>query len=593
MGVVNNQGLMLVKELLKRLWINISDKRKRQLFVLIVLMFIVSVAEIVSIGAVIPFLAALSNPESITQNIVVQNFTGYIGLNKIPDLLLLFTVIFIIAALVSGALRILLLWSQTRLAHAIGADLSYQIFERTLYQPYIIHVNRNSSEVIAGVSAKADQVVSGAVMPLLVITSSFVMLFMVLIALIAIDPMMALTIMFSFVLIYSVFVVLTKKKLYENSLHITKKTNLVIKVLQEGLGGIRDILIDGLQPLFCKTYQSADLIRRRAIASNVFMGQSPRYIVEPLGITMIASVAYYHAGSDSGLLGTLPLLGAIAIGVQRMLPVMQQGYGAWSSIRGAQEILQDALVLLEQPISKSIKVPDCDAVKFQNSITLESLSYRYADDMQWVLKDLQLEIKKGDVIGLIGSTGCGKSTILDVVMGLLTPTKGKLIVDGVEIRNSNVCGWQSHISHIPQNIFLSDTTVAENIAFGVPKRSIDPVRVREVAKIAQIDDVILKLEKQYDTMIGERGIRLSGGQRQRIGIARALYKESDILVLDEATSALDNTTEIAVMNAINNFSSAMTVLIVAHRISSLKNCDYIIELDGGDIKRIVPYSEIK
>jgi len=593
MGVVNNQGLMLVKELLKRLWINISDKRKRQLFVLIVLMFIVSVAEIVSIGAVIPFLAALSNPESITQNIVVQNFTGYIGLNKIPDLLLLFTVIFIIAALVSGALRILLLWSQTRLAHAIGADLSYQIFERTLYQPYIIHVNRNSSEVIAGVSAKADQVVSGAVMPLLVITSSFVMLFMVLIALIAIDPMMALTIMFSFVLIYSVFVVLTKKKLYENSLHITKKTNLVIKVLQEGLGGIRDILIDGLQPLFCKTYQSADLIRRRAIASNVFMGQSPRYIVEPLGITMIASVAYYHAGSDSGLLGTLPLLGAIAIGVQRMLPVMQQGYGAWSSIRGAQEILQDALVLLEQPISKSIKVPDCDAVKFQNSITLESLSYRYADDMQWVLKDLQLEIKKGDVIGLIGSTGCGKSTILDVVMGLLTPTKGKLIVDGVEIRNSNVCGWQSHISHIPQNIFLSDTTVVENIAFGVPKRSIDPVRVREVAKIAQIDDVILKLEKQYDTMIGERGIRLSGGQRQRIGVARALYKESDILVLDEATSALDNTTEVAVMNAINNFSSAMTVLIVAHRISSLKNCDYIIELDGGNIKRIVPYLEIK
>ena len=593
MGVVNNQGLMLVKELLKRLWINISDKRKRQLFVLIVLMFIVSIAEVVSIGAVIPFLAALSNPESITQNIVVQNFTGYIGLNKIPDLLLLFTVIFIIAALVSGALRILLLWSQTRRAHAIGADLSYQIFERTLYQPYIIHVNRNSSEVIAGVSAKADQVVSGAVMPLLVITSSFVMLFMVLIALIAIDPMMALTIMFSFVLIYSVFVVLTKKKLYENSLHITKKTNLVIKVLQEGLGGIRDILIDGLQPLFCKTYQSADLIRRRAIASNVFMGQSPRYIVEPLGITMIASVAYYHAGSDSGLLGTLPLLGAIAIGVQRMLPVMQQGYGAWSSIRGAQEILQDALVLLEQPISKSIKIPDCDAVKFQNSITLESLSYRYADDMQWVLKDLQLEIKKGDVIGLIGSTGCGKSTILDVVMGLLTPTKGKLIVDGVEIRNSNVCGWQSHISHIPQNIFLSDTTVVENIAFGVPKRSIDPVRVREVAKIAQIDDVILKLEKQYDTMIGERGIRLSGGQRQRIGIARALYKESDILVLDEATSALDNTTEVAVMNAINNFSSAMTVLIVAHRISSLKNCDYIIELDGGNIKRIVPYLEIK
>ena len=593
MGVVNNQGLMLVKELLKRLWINISDKRKRQLFVLIVLMFIVSVAEIVSIGAVIPFLAALSNPESITQNIVVQNFTGYIGLNKIPDLLLLFTVIFIFAAVVSGALLFLLLWSQPRLAHAIGADLSYQIFERTLYQPYIIHVNRNSSEVIAGVSAKADQVVSGAVMPLLVITSSFVMLFMVLIALIAIDPMMALTIMFSFVLIYSVFVVLTKKKLYENSLHITKKTNLVIKVLQEGLGGIRDILIDGLQPLFCKTYQSADLIRRRAIASNVFMGQSPRYIVEPLGITMIASVAYYHAGSDSGLLGTLPLLGAIAIGVQRMLPVMQQGYGAWSSIRGAQEILQDALVLLEQPISKSIKIPDCDAVKFQNSITLESLSYRYADDMQWVLKDLQLEIKKGDVIGLIGSTGCGKSTILDIVMGLLTPTKGKLIVDGVEIRNSNVCGWQSHISHIPQNIFLSDTTVAENIAFGVPKRSIDPVRVREVAKIAQIDDVILKLEKQYDTMIGERGIRLSGGQRQRIGIARALYKESDILVLDEATSALDNTTEVAVMNAINNFSSAMTVLIVAHRISSLKNCDYIIELDGGNIKRIVPYLEIK
>ena len=555
-------------------------------------MLLTSVAEVMSIGAVLPFLGVLASPEAVFQHELALPLIQLLALTEPEQLMLPLTVAFSVAALVSGLMRILLLWGQTRLAHAIGADMSYQIYQRTLYQPYSVHVARNSSEVIAGISTKANQVVQQTILPGLIICSSLIMLVMILFTLIIIDPYIAAGAVTGFVLIYGSFIWITKSRLIKNSQEISLKTNIVLKVLQEGLGGIRDVLIDGTQSTYCKAFRSADLPLRRAYANNQIMGQSPRYGVESLGMVLIAVLAYSLGSAKGGLTEVLPVLGALAVGAQRMLPILQQAYWAWSQIRGTQSVLQDALELIEQPLPKYLEVNKIEEVLFQKNIILKGLGFRYSANAPWILKDVSLKIPKGSRFGFIGTTGSGKSTLLDIIMGLLNPSEGSLTVDGIEISDQNQRGWQSHIAHIPQSIYLSDASIIENIAFGVPKEKIDCKRAQYAAQQAQIAKTIESWADEYNTMVGERGVRLSGGQRQRIGVARALYKQADVIILDEATSALDNKTENALMKAVDNIDGDITVLIVAHRVSTLKNCDQIVEIEKGIIKWCGSYTEL-
>ena len=567
--------------LLKRLWQQINAKRKKQLGLIMVIMLMASVAELVSIGAVIPFLGVLANPEVVFQYEGLQYFINYFGITDSSQLLLPFTVMFSIAAVLAALTRIILLWSQAVLAHAIGADFSYQIYKHTLYQSYSTHIVRNSSEVIATISTKTDQVVSQTLLPVLNILSSIIMLSMILMMLIAIHPVITMSAMAGFAFIYSVIILSTKKKLLLNSNTISQNTSITVKFLQEGLGGIRDILIDGTQATYSRAFQAVDVARRRALVNNRIIAQSPRYGIESLGMVLIAWLAFSLSDTETGLISALPIIGALALGAQRMLPMLQNIYGSLSSIRGGQGILQDSLVLLEQSLPKYANKLTSETILFQKVIQLNNLGFRYQKNTPLVLSEINLEIPKGSIIGFIGTTGSGKSTLLDIIMALLHPSTGSLEVDGVEINTNNYRGWQSHIAHIPQNIYLSDATIAENIAFGLPKDKIDYQRVVSVAQKAQIDETIQSWKQQYDTVVGERGVRLSGGQRQRIGIARALYKKADVLIFDEATSALDNSTEKAVMDAIDEISKDVTILIVAHRLSTLKNCDLIVELENG------------
>ena len=577
-------GEQLVIQLIKRLWQQINSKRKKQLGLTVVLMLMASVAEIISIGAVVPFLGALANPDVIFQHERAQYFINYFGITNSSQLLLPFTLIFSIAAILAGLTRIILLMSQTRLAAAIGADFSYKIYEHALYQPYSSHIAQNSSEVIATISTKTDQVVGQTLLPVLAILSSFIMMSMILMILIAINPLMTIIAMVGFAFIYSILVLATKKKLHLNSHVVSQNTTKMIKFLQEGLGGIRDILIDGTQATYSRAFRSVDGVRRRGLANNQIMAQGPRYGVEALGMVLIASLAFYFSETESGILGALPMLGALAVGAQRMIPMLQHIYGSLSAIRGSQAVLESSLTFLERSIPEYAKKLREENILFQKEIVLNNLGFRYQKNTPWVLSEINLKIPKGSRIGFIGTTGSGKSTLLDIIMALLQPSKGSLKVDGVEINVNNYRAWQSHIAHIPQTIYLSDTTIAENIAFGLTKDQIDYKRVVNMAQKAKIDETIQSWDQQYDTVVGERGIRLSGGQRQRIGIARALYKKADVLIFDEATSALDTVTEKAVMDAIDEISKDVTILIVAHRLSTLKNCDWVVELDSGKIK---------
>jgi ABC-type multidrug transport system fused ATPase/permease subunit len=535
---------------ISRLWDHLSPRRRNQLFVLVLLMMIASIAEVVSIGAALPFLGVLTSPEKIFAHEFVQPFVALLQLKSAQELLLPFTLVFVMAAIFAGLARITLLWAQTRLSMAIGADFSVQVYERTLYQPYSLHVSRNSSEILAG-SQKAKDLVGSIIQPTILVLSSLVMLVAVVATLIVIQPVIALAAFSGFGLIYAVIIFITKRRIAKNSRTIAAEQGRVTKAIQEGLGGIRDVLIAGLAYILT--------------AAN---------------------------GAAGEVTNAIPILGALALGAQRLLPILQQIYSAYITIKGNQASTQDALELLAQPMPMQAYAKRVRPLALNTDITLKDLGFRYTPQGPWVLRHLNLQIPKGSRVGFVGVTGSGKSTLLDIVMGLLTPTEGALLVDNTAVNPQNTRSWQIHISHVPQAIFLSDTSIAENIAFGVPPDLIDMQRVKQAAEQAQISQTIEGWSAGFDTLVGERGVRLSGGQRQRIGIARALYKRANVIIFDEATSALDSDTEAAVMCSLETLGADITVLIIAHRLTTLKGCNLIVELTNGAVEVSSDYEHL-
>lgn len=577
---------------LQNLWQHIAPRRKVQFGFLFILILAASVAEIVSIGAVLPFLATLTEPERVFKLALAQPFIRIFNLTEPSQLLLPLTIAFGSAALLAGIMRLLLLWASTRLSFATGADLSYDIYQRTLYQDYEVHIGRNSSLIVDGILNKPSIVIYEIVMPVLNFVSSLIMLVVILIGLIFVDPATALISFAGFGLIYVVVVLISRNRLFINSQAISRESINVIKSLQEGLGGIRDVLIDGSQKTYLNIFKGSDAQLRRAQGDNAFITAGPRFAIEALGMLLIAVLAFLLSQQMDGFAKAIPILGAFALGAQRLFPNLQQVYSSWAKIKGGQASLADALTLLNQPMPTVDHSLPTQKMPFADAIHLDHLSFRYSKEAPWVLKNLNLTIPKGSRIGFVGTTGCGKSTLLDIVMGLLKPAQGSLKIDGTEITIANRQSWQACIAHVPQTIFLSDNTIAENIAFGIPKDQIDYQRVKQAAQQAQVAHIIEAWPEQYHALVGERGVRLSGGQRQRIGIARALYKEADVIIFDEATSALDNETEESVIKAIESLKKDITILMIAHRLTTLRNCTQIIELDNQTISKTITYDQL-
>lgn len=580
-----------IASLLIRLWHHNSKRRQRQFIGMVALTFVSAFAEVISLGAVLPFLGILTAPERVFDYAPVAKMAQAWGVTSANQLVLPLTLGFATAAVVAAAIRMLLLAVSTRLAFASASDLSIEIYRRTLYQPYKVHLARNSSEIISGVTSK----VGGAINVLnqfLTLISSVVLLIFITIALIAIDPLVAVVAIAGFSLCYGLITWVSRRKLHRNSQRIAYEETQVVKALQEGLGGIRDVLLDGAQPTYCNIYRKAEQPLRRAQSNNAFISQSPRYAMEALGMVLIATLAYSLSLRDGGMATALPVLGALALGAQRLLPALQQGYSAWANIVGSQASLADVLALLDQPLPTDILQPVPALLPFKVAIRFESVNFRYAAGAAQVLNNLNLTVPVGARVGFVGSTGSGKSTALDLLMGLIEPTEGRLLVDDQTVSGERLRAWQRTIAHVPQSVYLADASLAENIAFGVPRGEIDMDRVRHAASQAQIAEFIENSQEGYDALVGERGVRLSGGQRQRIGIARALYKQASILVFDEATSALDNATEQSVMDAIEGLNRSLTILIIAHRLSTVRRCDTIVELQHGEIVAQGTYEQL-
>lgn len=567
---------------LRRLWLHLAPRRKRQFVMLLLLVLVSAMAEMVSLGAVVPFLGALIAPEQLFKHASIASAARSLGIASPDALILPLTVTFILAAMGAAAVRMLLLWTTTRLSYATGADLSFDMYRRTLFLPYQAHLQRNSSEVISTITRKVD----GAVIVLymtLALVSSAILLVSVLAVLLAVNVAVALAAVGGFGGCYFLISRYFRARLARNARAVSEQQTQVIKALQEGLGGIRDVLLDGTQPYYCDIYRRADVPLRNAMGDNIFIAGSPRFAMEALGMVFIAILAYTLHRADGGAAAALPILGVLALGAQRLLPVLQQGFNSWVNIAGYHASLVDVLEFLDQPLPKEAFEPAPPMLAFEDAIEFDRVRFRYAAEGPWVLDNLSLTIRKGTKVGFVGGTGSGKSTTLDLLMGLLDPVEGRILVDRMPLAGTSKRSWQQVIAHVPQAIYLADATIAENIAFGVERSDIDMDRVRMAAKQACIAEFIENNPEGYNAKVGERGVRLSGGQRQRVGIARALYKRATVLVFDEATSALDNTTEQEVMSAIASLDRNLTVLIIAHRLSTVRPCDLIVELGGGKI----------
>ena len=567
------------------LWSHLNSKRKKQVISLLFLMVFATISEVFTIGAIIPFLSVITNPDRIFSLPLLQKYIEFLDITEASQLVGPATIIFILSAITSGAIRLTLAWAQTGLCFAIGSEFSISVFRNILFQSYSVQINRNSSEVISGITAKINTVIYGFLMPTLATISSIFILSALIGVLFIIEPTATGYVLLVFSSFYLSIIFFTRKKIKQISETISHEQSKSIKLIQEGLGGIRDVLLDNSQKVFISGYTRSDRSLRRAQSDITIISSVPRHVLEAFALVALGVLVGYLAidKGGQGFINYLPTLGAIGLASQRVLPLMQQIFANWAQILGSTNSLRDVVDLLQMPPSSGLATRSTEPMIFQRAITLNNVSYRYSVNRLRVLEKVNLSIPKGAIIGIIGKTGSGKSTLVDLLTSLLSPTQGGLYVDGALIDNDNRSSWQANIAHVPQTIFISDSTITENIAFGISPNEINMDKVREVAQVAQLNDLVQTLPQGYATTLGEAGVALSGGQRQRIGIARALYKSANVLILDEATSALDEHTEALVMEALCQYVQNVTLIIISHREFSLRRCNEIFIIKNEQV----------
>ena len=572
------------------LWSFLSAKRRRHFWLTMAVMLLGAVAELATIGAVIPFLALISNPEGAADVPGLGLLIELLGRPDHANLVLFATLLLVGAAIFAAAIRLWLTWASLKFVLALSHEIGIEVFARMMRQPYSFHVTRNTSELLAGIE-KVTTAVWGVLMPLMQGLTAGVIALAIITLLFLIDPLTATVAAAAMSLCYVAVTIAVRRLLHRNSVRLSRSSVGRIQTVQEGLGGIRDVLLEQSQELFEGKFRRMDYEYRRALVINNFVNLAPRYIVEATGIVLIAVLALFLSWQAGGIAVAIPVLGSLALGAQRLLPLLQQAYIGWSSLAGNRQMLFDVIGLMQTPVVSSEPRDRSKSIEFfKKDLALQNVSFQY-QSREYALADINLTIPKGARIGFIGETGSGKSTLLDLIMGLLEPTSGRILIDGNPLTDKNRANWQAQIAHVPQAIYLSDSSIAANIAFGEAEDELDMDRVRSVARMAHIDSFIMELEQGYDTPVGERGVRLSGGQRQRIGLARALYKRSSVLILDEATSALDDATEAAIMQSIFSLGTDLTILMIAHRTSTLVGCERIVRLDSGRIVEVGTYEE--
>ncbi len=592
--ILLNNSFIRKSFLSEALWLikSIKKKRRIQLFKLILLMMACAFFEVLAISLVVPFLGLLIDPAKINDFSVLNYIFNFINISN-PILLIGFSIILV--NIINLYLRLLNIRKANQMAARIGTDMCINLFKVSINQPYERHIEMNSSYLITAVTQDIGRMVISLSLILQMITGLMISI-LIMFSLIIINYKIALLSFLGFGTSYFLVANFARSRLSKNSQIIADSSNKQVKLIQEVLGSIKEILLYQNQYKYIKDQLNLDYEIRQLIANNVFLSSFPKFVLETIGIILISIFGIILSFEAERNIEIISTLGVFALSAQRLLPSMQQIYLGWSSFKGNKAHIKRVRYLISREALDFEGFADKDVYKFTNEIKFNNVTFNYYKKDKQIFKDINFSIKKGEKIRLIGRTGAGKSTLVDLIMGLLVPLKGDIMVDSLKInKKSNfnkLLKWQREIAYVPQNIFLKDASFTENIAFGIDKKNIDFEKVQKSAEKALIIDFIMNTSKGFQTKVGERGVLLSGGQAQRIALARAFYRDSQILIFDEATSALDIATEEKVTNSIFDAGKEITLIMIAHRLSTLENCDRILFLDNNKLLE-VSYNDAK
>ena len=567
---------------LKQLWQILSPLDKRKVIYVFILVMGMAFIESAGVISIMPFLAVLSNPNVVESNSYLKQLYDFTGAANKQNFILYLGFLSLFVVMCSTVFKIVTQYAVNRFASLQRHYFSTRLLKTYLQQNYEFFIQRNSATLVKNILSEVDQLIWTMILPALTLMSYGVVLLSMVGILLLYDPLMAIATAFVLGLFYASIYMLVRKKLTQIGQEFTQANKERYQTCQEALAGIKDVMINNAEHGYIKQFEESSRVFARHIATRETLGQVPLNVIETVGYGCLIGLAMLLVVSGKEVSHILPVLGLYGFAAYRMLPAAQNMYRAISQIKFSEQVLSvlKPEFALEKDELKHIEKDSTQYLKFENSIRLENISFAYPNRMESpILNNFSLEVKKNASLGIVGKSGSGKSTLMDIILGLLFPQQGKVYIDDVELTADNITQWRDLVGYVPQNIYLADKSIAENIAFGVAKIDIDLKRVEFVARQAQIDDFIQsQLPLGYHTLVGERGVMLSGGQRQRIGIARALYKNPQVLFMDEATSALDTETEQAVNEAIQNLNGKMTMVIIAHRESAVAQCNQILKL---------------
>ena len=565
------------------LYSHIRKERKKQIIFLVILMLFSAFAEVINLTIIIPFITLLSDHEKLWDILLIKDIAEFFNISSTLDLITLITIIFIFSIVISATIRLITLFFSNRLSAAIGSDLSCSGFAKIINQPYEKHLNETSSEIIVALTGSINKTVNYIRYCLQLLTSILIILGLS-ISIFLIDKKIFLISITLISSTYLIIMLLTKQKLDKYSKKIKTGSIKLIQSTQESLGSIINIKLDNTNENFIYRYKSIEIPLRKKIANSNFLSQFPKYLLEAIFISLLIIFSYISSIQNDDI-NVIQKVGILAFAAQKILPEFQKVFASWAQMRANKASAKQVIEVMNRPSNKITIYGNLRSYKPKNSISFQNVSYAYPNQTS-TIKNINFDISIGEKIGIKGKTGSGKSTFLNLFMGILRPSSGELLIDNINPFSQNddllfLSRFQLSISYVPQNFFIIDGSLIDNVAYGINPKDYNIEKAVWALEVSQLKDLIDKSSSGFNLQVGERGINLSGGQKQRLIIARALYKQPDILILDEATSALDEITESKVLAELKKLST--TNLFVSHRLSNLKSCDRVIQINNGRI----------
>tara|TARA_A100001011_G_scaffold272949_1_gene282273 strand:- start:25132 stop:26916 length:1785 start_codon:yes stop_codon:yes gene_type:complete len=582
-------------EIFKKFISLLTPHERFRAFLLLIMIMIMAIIDMIGVASILPFIAVLSNPNIIETNNIISSmykFSHNFGVENSQQFLFILGILVFVLLVFSLFFKALTTYAQVRFVQMREYSISRRLVEGYLNQPYSWFLNRHSADLGKTILSEVSVVIGNGIFPLMELISKGIVVIALITLLILVDPKIAVIVGLSLSAVYLLIFYLVRKFLNRIGKERLNSNKMRFTTVSEAFGASKEVKIGGLEELYINRFSTFAKNFAQSQASSQVISQLPRFILEAVAFGGIMLIILFMMLRTGEFNNSLPIISLYVFAGYRLMPALQSIYASFTSLT----FVGPSIDTLDKDLKNLDKVyleKKNEVIKFNKLISLKSICYTYPNTTKTVLKNISINIASKSKVAFIGTTGSGKTTIIDIILGLLDPQKGSLEVDNKKITKQNLRSWQQIIGYVPQHIYLSDDTIAANIAFGLNTNDIDKHRVEKVSKIANLHEFVTnELPNNYQTFVGERGVRLSGGQRQRIGIARALYNNPKLLILDEATSALDNETEKSVMDALNNLHKDITIILIAHRLNTVKNCDIVFKLDKGDSLKEISTDDI-